>query len=418
MSTTSRIACKFYQQGRCLKGANCSFSHTIGTANNNNNNNSSWGSKPAFGGSAAPNEMPKYNETSLKSDLASQEKPVWDLSVYGPAKEEPNLIVGTDRSFEEDRLSYYLSRLQNGNESQFLQEREQALQVMNQQVNAIVNNPTAAIKHFNDQKSKTSSAFGGSSNTAQFEPFRSNSGFGSGGGFGNTGSAFGNNNNNSSAFGNTGSAFGAGANKQPTSAFGGSAFGGSAFGNTGNASAAPAFGSTGFVNNSAFGNMSQPSTSAFGNTGSAFGGATPNQSAFGATSSMGGFGSTPAFGAPSAAGAQPNSMMSAAPTSAFGSTTSMGQQPSAFGMPSQPSQPFGAAQPTTAFGSAAQPTTGFGAAPPTNAGFGLGFGAQPPAQQPPLNTASMDAPSEQQAFLAPIFQYKMIPEEEPPVQLR
>ncbi|CAO3659696.1 unnamed protein product [Umbelopsis ramanniana] len=381
------------------------------------------GSKPAFGGTAAaPNEMPKYNETSLKSDLASQEKPVWDLSVYGPAKEEPNLIVGTDRSFEEDRLKYYLSRVQTGNENQFLQERELALQVMNQQVNAIVNNPTAAIQHFNGQKSKATSSFGSAPSTAQFEPFQSNTGFGSSGGFGNTGSAFGN--SNSSAFGNTGSAFGAGANKQPTSAFGGSAFGGSAFGNTGAASTAPAFGSTGFVNNSAFGNMSQPSTSALGNssTSSAFGGATPSQPAFGATSSMGGFGSTPAFGAPSAVGAQPNSMMSAAPTPAFGSTTTMGQ-PSAFGMPSQASQPFGAAQPAAAFGSVSQPTTGFGAAAPTNAGFGSGFGAQPTPTPPPppqqsLNTANTEAPSEQQAYLAPTFQYKMIPEQEPPVELR
>jgi nucleoporin NUP42 len=48
------------------------------------------------------------------------EKPIWDLSVYGPAKEEPNLIVGTDRSFEEDRLRYYLSRIQTGNETQFV----------------------------------------------------------------------------------------------------------------------------------------------------------------------------------------------------------------------------------------------------------------------------------------------------------
>jgi hypothetical protein len=134
---------------------------------------------------------------------------------------------------------------------------------------------------------------------------------------------------------------------------------------------------------------------------------------------MGGFGSTPAFGAPSAVGAQPNNMMSAAPTPAFGSTTTMGQ-PSAFGMPSQPSQPFGAAQPAAAFGSASQPTTGFGAAAPTNAGFGSGFGAQPtPPPQQSLNTAAnTDTPSEQQAYLAPTFQYKMIPEQEPPVELR
>ncbi|KAH8548654.1 hypothetical protein BGW37DRAFT_505768 [Umbelopsis sp. PMI_123] len=408
MSTTSRIPCKFYQQGRCLKGANCNFSHTIGTSN------TSWGSKPAFGATAT-NELPKYNETSLKSDLSSQEKPIWDLSVYGPAKEEPNLIVGTDRSFEEDRLKYYLSRIQTGNENQFLQERELALQIMNQQVNAIVGDPTGAIRHFDGQKNKSSSAFGGSSNGSvntitQFEPFRGNSGFGSGGGFGSS----------TSAFGNTGNAFGTGANTQPTSAFGGSAFGGSAFGNTSTANnTTPAFGSTGFGSSSSFGNMSQPTGSAFGNTGSAFGGTTANQPAFGTTSSMGGFGSTPSFGSTSAVGAQaqPNGMMGAATTPAFGATTAIGQN-SAFGMSSQPSQPFGATQPTGGFGSISQPMTGFGAAATANTGFGSSFGLQPPQQQQPSTSSNTDDPTGQQAFLAPTFQYKMIPEQEPPVELR
>lgn len=60
-----------------------------------------------------------YSETSIKTDLTT-EKPVWDLSIYGPAKEEPNMIVGTDLSPEEDRVKYYQSRLQTGNETQYV----------------------------------------------------------------------------------------------------------------------------------------------------------------------------------------------------------------------------------------------------------------------------------------------------------
>jgi nucleoporin NUP42 len=57
------------------------------------------------------------SETSIKTNL-TEERPQWKLSVYGPAKEEPNLIVGTDKSCEEDRLLYYMSMLA-GNESQY-----------------------------------------------------------------------------------------------------------------------------------------------------------------------------------------------------------------------------------------------------------------------------------------------------------
>ena len=48
------------------------------------------------------------SENSLRVGL-KDERPLWPLSVFAPAKEEPNLIVGTDLSPEEDRLQYYMS---------------------------------------------------------------------------------------------------------------------------------------------------------------------------------------------------------------------------------------------------------------------------------------------------------------------
>ncbi|KAG2177222.1 hypothetical protein INT43_007879, partial [Umbelopsis isabellina] len=364
------------------------------------------------------------SETSIKTDLTT-EKPIWDLSIYGPAKEEPNMIVGTDLSPEEDRVKYYQSRLQTGNETQYLQEREQLVQKMNQQVTSITNDTTGAINHFNNQKRQTSTGFGGSSTPAPFEPFiKQTTGFGSGGSFGNN------------AFGSRGSAFGMGStNTQQTSAFGGgNAFGGGA------AISTPAFGSTGFQKStSAFGNLSQPAAGGFGsNTASAFGaapsstpafgtttspsafGATTSPSAFGgasstsafgapsstpafgSTSTMGGMGGSPAFGSTSAFGAaaQPNTGMSMPGTSSFGAPSVLGS--SAFGASTQS---FGASQGLGSFSSLA-------------AGANPGFGA-PAAAQPQTMNANPSAPSSNQdAFNAPLFQYRMIPEQEPPIELR
>lgn len=61
----------------------------------------------------------KISESSFKLNL-SEERPQWKLSVFGPAKEEPNLIVGTDRSPEEDRYLYYTSMRTTGNNSQYV----------------------------------------------------------------------------------------------------------------------------------------------------------------------------------------------------------------------------------------------------------------------------------------------------------
>jgi len=241
---------------------------------------------------------------------------------------------------------------------------------MNQQLNAIISDPTGAIRHFDNQKRQTVSSLGGTSALTQFEAFRGNSAFGSTGG----------------AFGNTGSAFA------------GSAFGKSAFGGGNNPNPTPAFGSTGFQQTpSAFGNMSQMSTNAFGNPSAALGTASA-QPAFGTTS--GGFSSTPAFGSASAFGAQApvNGMNSIANNPTFGATSIPGQN-SAFGMNAQ--QPFAAAQPTGHFGSAAAASPAFGI-----------------VGQQPATSSDAGPGSEQQAFLAPSFQYKMIPEQEPPLELR
>ena len=47
------------------------------------------------------------------------EKPLWDLSSYGPAKLEPNLISGLDMSFEELRLNAVMA-LQNNTVAEYV----------------------------------------------------------------------------------------------------------------------------------------------------------------------------------------------------------------------------------------------------------------------------------------------------------
>ncbi|OBZ80785.1 Nucleoporin-like protein amo1, partial [Choanephora cucurbitarum] len=303
--------CKFYASGNCRYGSSCNFEH-IGAQQNR------WGTNNTTNVAAS-----KYNETSLKSDL-TEARPQWKLSVYGPAKEEPNLIVGTDRSCEEDRYLYYTSMRTTNNTSQYMASYEQLFNQMEAQTNAIVNNPTAAIQHYEKEKTTRASPFSGTGPASNsLAPFTGSTG----GAFGTTGGAFG----KPSAFGSTGG--GGGAFGQ-SSAFGqtatSSAFGGnSSFGSTNTLGSGSAFGSTSTLgnNNSAFGSTSAlGSGSAFGsagalNSGSAFGSANTlgSGSAFGSTSALGG---NSAFGKPSAFG------QTASQASAFGSNTTTG---SAFG---------------------------------------------------------------------------------------
>ncbi|KAF1807154.1 hypothetical protein V8B55DRAFT_1463013 [Mucor lusitanicus] len=426
--------CKFFAQGTCRNGNRCTFEH-ISPQNK-------WGSNTQ---GAAAAGMSKYNETSLKQNL-TEERPQWKLSVYGPAKEEPNLIVGVDRSVEEDRLAYYTSMRTTGNASQYLASYEQAFNQAESQVNAIINNPSGAIQHYEKEKSNHSGPFGGAANNAPFAPFT------------NTGGAFGSS-STTSAFGGGGSAFGSGggvsAFGQP-SAFGAAASKPSAFGG------ASAFGSTSALGGggSAFG-----STSAVGSSGSAFGStsALGAGSAFGSTSALGGGAS--AFGQPSAFGAAAAkpSAFGGGGGSAFGSTSALGSG-SAFGSTSAlggGGSAFGASSSTPAFGSTTAPASAFGSTSALGGGGAFGqtsalgstgntaamgafgtpastaapaFGSAAPAfgsaapsastnnipnaMNTGANVSSNAKQSDLEAFQAPQFAYRGIPEIEPPVQLR
>ncbi|KAL9545816.1 hypothetical protein MBANPS3_006960 [Mucor bainieri] len=413
--------CKFFASGSCRNGNRCTYEH-ISPQNK-------WGSNSAQGAAGTS----KYNETSLKQNL-TEERPQWKLSVYGPAKEEPNLIVGVDKSVEEDRLAYYTSMRTTGNASQYLATYEQAFNQVESQVNAIINNPSGAIQHYEKEKSNHSGPFGGAANNAPFAPFTNTGGafgsssttsaFGGGSAFGSAGgaSAFG----QPSAFGAAAkpSAFGGGSAFGSTNALGGggSAFGstsalgssGSAFGSTSALGGGSAFGSTSALGGGGASAFGQPSAfgtaaakpSAFGGGGSAFGStsALGSGSAFGSTSALGSGGS--AFGA---SASTPAFGSTTAPTSAFGSTSALGGG-GAFGQTSA----LGSTSSTTmgAFGTPASSTAnafGSAAAPTNNIPNAMSTGA---------DVSSTAKQSDLEAFQAPQFAYRGIPEIEPPIQLR
>ncbi|KAI7873041.1 hypothetical protein BDF14DRAFT_1992458 [Spinellus fusiger] len=298
------VLCKFFQEGRCQRGNNCNFEHTLPN-----------GVKGKASGAVATE---KYNERVFSTSL-NEERPVWRLSVFGPAKEEPNLIVGTDRSQEEDRALYYASMRTTGNPNQFITNHEEALKAMETQVNAILSNTKEALNHYEAQKAKHTGGSFGTPTTQQFEPFVGSTGaFGqqaSTGAFGNTNGCFG---SSSSALGGAGrGAFG-----QPSS-MGGGAFGQqpttSAFGTTSALGGGGAFGQTSSMGTSAFGQTSSLGTS----TGGGAFGQKPTASAFGTTSTLGGAG-TGAFGQPSAMGASAFGQPSTTGASAFGQPSAMG----------------------------------------------------------------------------------------------
>ncbi|KAI8359997.1 hypothetical protein BD560DRAFT_405149 [Blakeslea trispora] len=423
--------CKFYASGNCRYGNSCNFEH-IGAQQNR------WGSSSTTTAAAAAS---KYNEASLKTDLV-EARPQWKLSVYGPAKEEPNLIVGTDRSCEEDRYLYYTSMRTTNNTSQYMTGYEQLFNQMETQTNAIVNNPTAAIQHYEKEKLNRASPFSGSGAAKNsLAPFTGSTGgaFGKPSAFGSTGGggAFG----QSSAFGQTAtpSAFGSNSSFGSTSALGsGSAFGstsalgnsGSAFGSTSALGSGSAFGSTSALGSgSAFGSTSTlGSGSAFGSTSalggnsafgqpSAFGQAAKPASAFGATNTSGSaFGSTStlgsgsAFGSTSALGSSNTGAFGASP--AFGATSGLGNG-SAFGQTLNSSNNgFGSNSSTTGMGA-------FGAANNTNATFSSTSTIPQTMNDGGMNGGDSTAkPSELEAFSAPQFTYRAIPEVEPPAQFR
>lgn len=50
-----------------------------------------------------------FDKETIKNDL-TKERPVYKLSCFGPAKNEPSLITGTDVSPEELRFEFYKAK--------------------------------------------------------------------------------------------------------------------------------------------------------------------------------------------------------------------------------------------------------------------------------------------------------------------
>ncbi|CAG8615077.1 3568_t:CDS:2, partial [Dentiscutata heterogama] len=69
--------------------------------------------------SGSTNNNKTYDERSVRTDL-TKDRPIYRYSVYGPGKEEPNLVDGTDYSPEELRLQYYIIMGTVGNDIQYV----------------------------------------------------------------------------------------------------------------------------------------------------------------------------------------------------------------------------------------------------------------------------------------------------------
>jgi len=83
------VLCQFFQRGSCRFGSLCKNEHP----------GQKTQAAPALASSGA------FSAESIKQDLTI-ERPIWALTSYGPAKNEPNLIGGIDLSPDELRWEY------------------------------------------------------------------------------------------------------------------------------------------------------------------------------------------------------------------------------------------------------------------------------------------------------------------------
>ncbi|KAJ3574690.1 hypothetical protein NP233_g1601 [Leucocoprinus birnbaumii] len=354
--------CQYFLRGQCRFGDSCRNEHPA------NPRQSGFGNQSWTNTNAQPKPALLFTQDSMKCDLSS-DKPLWPLSSYGPAKNEPNLLSGLDESMEELRVRAVLA-LKAGNSAEYAAYESSKIQAAEQAYTNARNNLSSAYQTAANQTTHGGTKQPTASSSSSSSPFTSTSAFGSSAP--STTSAFG----STSAFGQGQSAFGQPSQSafgQPsTSAFGAgpssaqSTTGGSTFGQS-------SFGQPQQGQQSAFGSVIKPASgafSAFANAASSspFAAAAQavnqnqNQSAGAGSSGSGGSGGGGGFSAFS--GGQPSAFGSGASNTnasgggggAFGSGGVFGAPAPVFGQPSQPSQPQ-----TSAFGSLqTQPTSVFG----------------------------------------------------------
>ncbi|KAJ3711261.1 hypothetical protein DFJ43DRAFT_112159 [Lentinula guzmanii] len=305
------VVCNYFLRGQCRFGDKCRNEHP-------QSGNQSWVNSASGSNTGNKDSAGLFSQESLLSDITlGKEKPLWPLSSYGPAKYEPDIVVGLDTCPEELRVKAWEAKVQNNVNGYIQYEADKIAQA-----DRSFNNARGNIQMLYDQAIQQSSVISSSLGAPSSAFPSSSSAFVS-----SSNGAFGSNN----AFPSSSSA---------PSIFGSTSGSKPAFSSS---TSSPAFASG---NNGAFSSLvnKNPTTSAFGtpstsNATSAFG----QPSVLGANNSLP-FGkpSSSVFGQPSALGAT---------GSTFGQTPSTTNPTSAFGFPSTTT--------TSAFG---QPST-FGSAP-------------------------------------------------------
>ncbi|KAG0000563.1 hypothetical protein BGZ80_002995 [Entomortierella chlamydospora] len=398
----------------------------FGFAGNNNNNNSNIkGNQPPNSGPGA--KKLAFDGNTILNDI-TQDRPLHELSSYGPGKEEPNLISGKDMQPEELRLMFY--ETQNpalpqitgdysglmaaataagagpaGMQNAFMQKLQQLNAAMNQEIQNISKDPQGAYQYFMNNIRPSGGAASATSGPG-------NNAFGTGGsGFGQTAfgqpavfgqpSAFG----QTSTLGAAQSAFGIGGNTNNSFASGAN---NSAFANANNTNP---FGGAGASNPSPFGTGGN----VFSNT------TTAQQTSASAFGSGGGFAQPSAFSQPSAFANNTASTGATAPnnSSVFPGSGFLGgaqqQQPAqtAFGIGggnafSNPPAPMG--QTGLSGGNAFSTTNST-----------VSAGTLKMVQAKGIKSSVKGEPLTEEeivAYRAPVFELKCIPEQEPPMELR
>lgn len=431
--STSRVPCKYFQQGRCTRGSSCKFAHINPNGINGSSESGQHMSEAdLYRSFVSPNSLNKIERTitnDLRDSESFQQRPLTSAYSYGSPC-AVNLISGRDYSPEESRSEFYSAQLQgtgqqyiaqiNAREmdmqqcfthvkshldwaSRFLQKNTKDLVETGQRSmkSEFVNFPLRlsggdagfADTAYNAPPSTGNGAFGQPTSGGAFEaPAFGSSSFGSapvgpnnaGGAFSKSTAVGGNpfsTNKTSNAFGSSSgnsNPFIPSAKSSGSNAFGQPAFGAGPSPATGSAFGKPAFSSPSAPTSggSAFGKPAFGSAASTTSGGSAFG-----QPAFGTSTALGSGQS--AFGKPAFDSRSSTSFGgSAFGKPAFGSTGSaQGNEPSsastAFGQPvfgSTPTQSNG----TSAFGKPA-----FGSTPAQLAG-----GASPFGQSSPFSTAA------------------------------